>query len=59
MAVYERLCVTLRWGEVDGLLETPAYTHMPACAARLEGGNETIARSLRGKGYALAFLVPN
>ena len=53
-----RVCVTLRWGEVDGLLETPDYTHTPASAARLEGGNGTNARSLRGMGYALVFLVP-
>ena len=54
-----RVCVTLRWGEVDGLLETPDYTHTPASAARLEGGNGTNARSLSGKGHALVFLVPN
>ena len=54
-----RLCVTLRWGEVGGLLENPVSAYTPASAARLEGENGTNGRSWRGKGYALVFLVPN
>ena len=45
VAVYVRLCVPCRWGKVGGLLETRAYTHTPASAAGLGGGNGTNARS--------------
>ena len=54
-----RLCVTLRWGEVGGLLETPGSAYTPASAARIEGENGTNGRSLSEKGYAVVFLVPN